>query len=281
VAPRGSGPASAPTAEIVTVGSEVLSGDVLDTNSHWLCMQLTDMGVRVSRVTQVPDALADIVETIAAARARGSRLVLTIGGLGPTADDRTLEAVARATGRPLQPHLQALAWVSDRYRELAAAGYVDSVEMTDSRRKMATFPQDAQPVYNRVGVAPAVVIREGSHMLAALPGVPDELKTIFAEGLEALIVGALGQGASARLRAEVGTGDESLLAPLLGRVSAAYPDVYIKSRARRFGSERRFAVTLAASGSDTDAARECLNEAWTALERALSESGIEVRRVTR
>ena len=85
----------------LTIGNEVLAGDVLDTNSHWLCQQLAERGAHVIRITVLPDVVETIAEALRQALARHPALILTCGGLGPTADDLTSAAVAAALERPL------------------------------------------------------------------------------------------------------------------------------------------------------------------------------------
>ncbi len=130
--------------EIIAIGNEVLLGDVLDTNSHWLCVQLTGLGALVRRVTQVRDELMAIQQAVEAALGQGTQLVITTGGLGPTHDDLTLQAVSRALGRDLEIDPLAFSWVRERYRELNQAGYVASPEMTEPRIKMARLPVAAE-----------------------------------------------------------------------------------------------------------------------------------------
>ena len=86
---------TAPLVEILTIGNELLAGDVLDTNSHWLCRQLAGRGVRVSRMATLPDDMATIGEALLATLSRGPGLIVTCGGLGPTVDDLTVAAMRR------------------------------------------------------------------------------------------------------------------------------------------------------------------------------------------
>src|SRR5947209_7168235 len=105
--------------EILSVGNEVLAGDVVDTNSNWLARQVTRRGGRVGRITTVPDEVETIAEAARGALARQTDLLLCTGGLGPTADDVTLGGLAAALGRPLAEDAQALAMVEQRYAALA------------------------------------------------------------------------------------------------------------------------------------------------------------------
>lgn len=263
-------------AEILAVGNELLTGDVLDTNSHWLCGQLTGLGAVVRRVCQLPDEVGAIKREIRDARARGVGLLFTTGGLGPTDDDLTLEGVAGALSLELRIHSLAFKWVRARYEELARLGYVASAEMTPSRTKMARLPVGATPLANGVGAAPGVVLAVGDSTLVSLPGVPAELKDIFQGALRPVLAGLLGKGFFLEWVARVDCGDESVLAPMLGRVAKAHPRVYLKSRAGRFGSEVKFKLTLSARGRDRDQVEPMVVAAWGALRQALAEVGIEV-----
>ena len=92
----------APTVELLVIGNEILAGDVLDTNSHWLCRQLAGRGARVTRISVLPDEPAAIADGLRAALSRRPALILTCGGLGPTVDDLTLASIGAALDRPLQ-----------------------------------------------------------------------------------------------------------------------------------------------------------------------------------
>lgn len=261
--------------EIIVVGNEILQGDVLDTNSHWLCRELTALGAVVRRVTQVRDDRLAIIEVLHSALRRGNRLVILTGGLGPTADDLTLEAVAQALGVPLRVHPQALAWVAEMYRRLAAEGRVLSAEMTPQRTKMARFPAGCEPLYNAVGAAPGALCRLAGQVIVCLPGVPAELKAIYQGALLPFLQEALGRGAFVEWVALAACNDESLLAPILEDATQMHPGVYIKSRARAFGeSTGQFTITLSAQGETTAEAEVYVRTAWEDLRVALESAGI-------
>jgi len=261
--------------EIIVVGNEILQGDVLDTNSHWLCGQLTGLGAVVRQVTQVRDECPAIAEALRLALRRGNSLIILTGGLGPTADDLTLEAVAQALGVPLKEHPQALAWVADTYRHLAEEGRVPSAEMTPQRAKMAHLPAGCEPLFNAVGAAPGVLCRLAGQAIVCLPGVPAELKSIYQEALLPLMAEWLGPGAFVEWEAMVACNDESVLAPLLKHVVGAHPEVYIKSRARAFGeSHGRFTITLSAQGATRAEAEARVRSAWEDLRAVLGQAGL-------
>ncbi|NLG48877.1 MAG: competence/damage-inducible protein A [Chloroflexi bacterium] len=268
--------AQAPWVEIVAIGNELLAGDVLDTNSHWLCQQLTGLGARVRQVCLVRDDLEAIAARLGEALARDTCLLITVGGLGPTDDDLTLQGVARALGVAMQVNERALEMVTAKYAELAHQGYVAFPEMTPSRVKMARFPQGGEPLQNNVGAAPGMVWRQGQRTVVSLPGVPGELKDIFQGSLAPVLRDLLGEAHFAQWKATVDCGDESVLAPLLSAVAAAHPEVYTKSRARRFGPDVRFSITLSARGETQAVVRDLLGAAWEDLRARLEKQGIGV-----
>lgn len=149
---------------LVSVGDEILAGDTINTNAAWLGRELTERGVSVERVTVVPDRVGEIARVVNEYRAEYDAVIVT-GGLGPTHDDVTIEAVAAAVGRGVEESETALWWL------LEEGGYAheDLVEGT------ADLPAGARPIHNEVGVAPGCVI-EGVYVL---PGVPSEMKGMF------------------------------------------------------------------------------------------------------
>ncbi len=189
---------------VIAVGDEVLGGFTLDTNSHWVAQRVREAGYPVQRIEVVADREDAVVDAIrrAAADPRADR-VLVCGGLGPTPDDLTLEAVATALHRPLAVHPQALAHVSALMERMHAAGWVPSPAISDANRKMTLAPHGAAILPNRRGMASGVVVPlpepgtpvdatpldadlvhplEG-RWLAVLPGVPRELQVLVEEEL--------------------------------------------------------------------------------------------------
>jgi molybdopterin-biosynthesis enzyme MoeA-like protein len=228
----------------------------------------------------VGDEEAMIAGAVRGALERGAQLVITTGGLGPTEDDLTLRAVASALGRPLVDHPVAREMIACTYAELARRGRVASAEVMPSRAKMARLPEGAEALANGVGAAPGSLVRlDGGRAVVSLPGVPDELQDIVRGALRPLLIDLLGQGAYEEWRARVACGDESLLAPLLSGVAAQHPDVYIKSRAKRFGTDVTFLVSLSARGEAPTEVRSRLDAAWAALQRVLAREGIPARLV--
>jgi molybdenum cofactor synthesis domain-containing protein len=264
------------TCEIIAVGNELLQGDVLDTNTHYLIGRITGIGGRVERAVIVRDEPDAIVRELRAAHERGTGLILTSGGLGPTRDDLTLDAVAAATGCPLLLHLQALEMVRRTYEDLAAGGVFPDAAMTPAREKMARLPRGAAALGNAAGAAPGVLMAWGGSTLVALPGVPGELKAICGTSLLPTLQRLFGRATFLERRVTVDCGDESVLAPVLERVVDRHPAVYVKSRARRLGVDMTFDITLSLSGRSTAAITGPLSAAVDDLVRALGAAGLRV-----
>jgi len=245
--------AVAPLVEVLAAGDEVLNGDVLDTNTHDLCVLVTGLGGRVSRTTTVRDDVETIAHEIRAALARRPALLFTVGGLGPTGDDRTLEGVALGTGRTLVLHPEAERMVEERYAEFHARGDVPFAELNEARRKMARLPEGATPVDNPIGGAPGVLLEVGVTTVVSLPGVPGELRAIVGGSLGGLFARVLGAAHYEERALVVDLQDESAIADVLRGAVAAHPAVYIKSRAKVIGSTAAIRVTLSARGPDAGA----------------------------
>jgi nicotinamide-nucleotide amidase len=158
-------------AEIVAIGSELLLGQIVDTNSAWMAQQLALLGINLFYKTIVGDNRDRMLETLTRAIER-SDVVLTCGGIGPTQDDLTREVVAEVTGRPLvrNPHL--LEQIETRFRR---RGFI----MTPNNEKQADIPQGAIPVENPNGTAPSFIVEDPRGVIICLPGVPFEMKWLF------------------------------------------------------------------------------------------------------
>lgn len=263
------------TVEIITIGNEILLGLVEDTNSSYLCRVVRGMGGRVRRIAVLRDEIDVIANEIKASLGRETDLMFTCGGLGPTDDDLTLAAVARATNAHLSLNASAREFVETRYRELASEGYVSQAEMTEARLKMAHIPDGAQPIRNPVGAAPAVIIKTSKSIIVSLPGVPAELKALIESPLQDTLAEIFGRGSYRERELIAECGDESELAPALRKVAARHPDVYLKSRASHFGPDVKFRILISASGTSDGEANEMVERAAVDLTAALAYAGIK------
>jgi molybdopterin-biosynthesis enzyme MoeA-like protein len=208
---------------------------------------------------------------------RGAELIFTCGGLGPTDDDLTLAGIAQAVRCKLDVNADARAFVEQRYRQLASLGYVSSAEMSEARLKMARLPEGAGIVENPVGTAPAVITHAKTARIVSLPGVPVELRAIVEGPLQSLLTRIFGKGSYREREITVACGDESELAPALRAVALLHPDVYIKSRAARFGPDLWFRIVLSASYKTAEEADRMIASAADDLTRTLEDAGIRAR----
>jgi molybdenum cofactor synthesis domain-containing protein len=256
--------------EIVAVGRELLTGRTVDTNSAWIAARLTELGASITRIVTVDDEPAAIAREITAARTRGAALVVTTGGLGPTLDDRTLAGVAAALDRPLAEHADALAFVTRRYAELAAAGAVTDAAVTAPRRKMARLPAHALMVDNAVGTAPGVLVTDGDFVVLALPGVPDEMHAVLKAAATQLRTRLRPPGGLAEREVASGSGDESLITLAVERVMADVPGVYLKSLPTAFAPGCDLRVRITARGRDQHEAEARLTDAAARLTAELA-----------
>ncbi len=251
-----------PTAWIISVGNELLIGRIVNTNASWLAERLTFMGSRVERIITVPDDVDEIAEEVGRGIAR-ARVVITTGGLGPTYDDVTLEGVARAAGRRLVLNEKALEMVREFY---SRAG----MELTEERVKMARLPEGAEPVPNPVGAAPGSLLEAGGSIIVSLPGVPQEMKTMFEEHVQPVLARIAPPLAYVDCGVTIVGVPESGLAPAIKRALRGAEGAYVKSHPK--GHETRgpvLEIRVLASGSSREEAEE---KARRVLEHIIDEA---------
>jgi nicotinamide-nucleotide amidase len=259
--------------EIIAIGNEILTGCVLDSNSNWLAKEVTASGGAVARFAVVGDSVDDIVREVQNAISNKARVILTTGGLGPTFDDKTLEAVARVLDRPLVLHADALEWVIQKYENLKKKGYVDSDNITPSREKMAHLPDDSTPLSNSVGAAPGVMVELKGCTIFCLPGVPAEMKAIFEEHVEAKLKSILGNVACVERNVTTDVSDESKLVPIIDEVMKMVDGVYLKSKPTHFGKDVRIGLRITASGEDEIELKDRIERTVKELEVQLKKNG--------
>jgi molybdenum cofactor synthesis domain-containing protein len=214
---------------IIAIGDELLGGFTLDTNSYWLAQQLRRLGFPLKRITVVPDRLEEIVEHVR--RDLADPLiedVFSSGGLGPTPDDRTYEAVAAALGREVVVWQPVLERIERRVQRMHAAGLIDSPLVAEGNLRMARIPADPDHVFrNRRGMAPGLMFRVDGRRLFVLPGVPNELKGIFTEELEPEFLAGRSGAVVRELRFSFAP--ESRFYPVLRELEDTHPDVSVGS----------------------------------------------------
>jgi nicotinamide-nucleotide amidase len=167
------------SAEIVTIGTEMLLGDLVDTNTPWLSARLATLGVGVYRHTTVGDNRERITGALREAASRAD-LVITTGGLGPTSDDLTNECLGVVTGRRMVEYPEAREHVDEMFKKFGR-------RPTPNNYKQALFPEGTDLIPNPLGTAMGALLEAEGTQFATLPGVPSEMKRMFEETLEPLI----------------------------------------------------------------------------------------------
>ncbi|MEQ8677936.1 MAG: CinA family nicotinamide mononucleotide deamidase-related protein [Aggregatilineales bacterium] len=160
-------------AEIISIGTEILLGELTDTNSVFIARTFRDLGINIYFMTSVGDNESRIVNAIQLGMSR-AQIVITCGGLGPTIDDMTRQSVATATERGLTFHQNLYDQIAERF-----AGF--RVKMTENNRRQAFLPDDAVVIENPVGTAPSFIVEHGENIVISLPGVPREMKFLLQE----------------------------------------------------------------------------------------------------
>ncbi len=221
-----------PTAAMIVIGDEILSGRTRDSNMHFLANELTRTGIDLREVRFIADDRDAIITAVNALR-QGVDHVFTSGGIGPTHDDITAEAIAAAFGLPIG--------VRDDAREILAAHYARSgTELNEARLRMARIPEGATLIDNPISAAPGFTLGN-VHVMA---GVPNIFQAMVASILPQLTGGQ--PLLSQSLRIPRGEGE---IADPLGDLAARYPDLSIGSYP--FVSNGAYGANIVIRGSDT------------------------------
>ncbi|MCE4615349.1 MAG: nicotinamide mononucleotide deamidase-related protein [Desulfurococcales archaeon] len=207
---------------IISIGNELLIGRIVNTNASWLAKKLVFLGFNVERIIVVPDNKDDIIEELRRSLSK-AEVTITTGGLGPTYDDMTTDAVAHAVNRKIVLDNRALKLVEKFYNN-------KNMELTPERVKMAYVPEDATIIENPVGAAPAYIIEIGGKTIVVLPGVPNEMKEIFETYVEKYLREKYASHIYLVEYYVIVKGvPESSLAPVINQLSKEHKNIYLKS----------------------------------------------------
>lgn len=240
-----------PTAAMLVIGDEILSGRTRDSNMHHLAGELTKHGIRLAEVRVVPDERASICEAVRALAAAYDT-VFTSGGIGPTHDDITAECIAEAFGAPIGVRADARAILQAHYD-------ANGLQLNDARLRMARIPDGAVLIENPISAAPGFILGN-VHVMA---GVPAIFEAMVASVLPRLTGGE--PILSQSLRINIGEGE---IAADLGTLAADFPDLSMGSYP--FVKDGVYGTNVVIRG--TDAAR--IDAAMTRLARALPEGAV-------
>ena len=253
--------------EILTIGDELLLGFTIDTNAAHLARQLAAVGIEVTRRGTVGDDAEGIAAAVREALDR-TGAVITTGGLGPTSDDMTKEAVAALFGRGMYLDEEHLAWMRERWRTHFRR------EMPEINRQQAMMPEGSRKLVNRHGSAPGVWLEDDrGRWVAMLPGVPREMRGMLADELLPLLrdrlarSGGGGTVVASRTLRTTGIG-ESALAEMLGDLAKGLPGMPLSSLPGFEGTDLR----LTTRGRSEEEAARTLDEAIAKLRAPLGDA---------
>jgi len=260
-----------PAIEIYSIGTELLNGQIQDTNSFWMAQQVAALGGYVRRIAILDDDMDELTGVLEDACARGTRVVITTGGLGPTLDDMTVAAVATIMG------------VGTEIDESLIARYMESREIarredvSEGLVKMATKPEGTLAHPNPAGVAPCVEAQVGETTIYSLPGPPREVQALFQQSVEDALAGIY-DDIRLSLRVVVNL-PESQCGPILHNVMAECPNTYLKAfvaLSERTADGQRLPVDIVAWSEEESEARALLDKALVAFKAQALEKGSEV-----
>lgn len=270
------------TAEILVIGNELLNGTTLDSNSHWLSKELARLGIKVERKTTVRDEMKVIIQSFNDCFSRTPNWLFSIGGLGPTYDDMTIQALGLAIGKKLKLDTTALKMLNESRRRRAAMLNRPVGKILKTSLKMAKMPQGSIPLYNPLGSAPGVYVQRGRTKSVSVPGVPAEMKAIFRENVKPML-----RSSSTFFMAEKWLEttriSESKISSSITKIAKKYkPLVYIKSHPmgfRRGSSLLRIQITLSSPGTKKQESLKSLGNATSDVIEMAKRLGGSVRRL--
>ncbi len=252
--------------ELFSIGTELVLGQIQDTNAHWIAQQILQLGGELRRVTMLRDDFDEMTEALDSAIQRETSLILTTGGLGPTPDDMTVAVVASLIGTKPIVCNDTIA----EYRKRRKMSENDP--LNEALTKMATVPETAEVFQNPAGWAPCISVNHQESTIMMMPGPPREMKSIFETHIQPLIV--------ERYRAEISTARvhvsmfEAEVSPLMQKVMERHPEVYLKAYVSlRETGEGSMPVDLVSTSNDKDESETQLRTAIEYFKELVIEAG--------
>jgi nicotinamide-nucleotide amidase len=254
----------------LAVGKELLIGRTLNSNAHWIGGRLYKMGGMLDRVLTITDSLEEISGGLNELLAMRPDFIIVVGGLGPTPDDMTLKGVALGLGRKVKFNKEAIGLIKEHLEKVGR-----EFELTPARKKMAMIPEGAAPLRNDVGTAPGVRLTAGKGTVVyCLPGVPSEMRNIFANFAEKEIREKFGEMHIAKVTMKLAGIYEAALAPSIEDALKLHPEAYIKSHPRGLkAGVPTLELDLTVTSRDEETARSTYSELLTLLSQRISELG--------
>lgn len=247
-------------AEIISIGNEVVSGRTVNTNASHIAWRLTSIGFLVRRIVSVRDEEDEIRDALLDSIRRGSSLVVTTGGLGPTYDDKTLESIAKALQLDLELNSEALKMVESKYKS-------KGLPLTEDRRKMALLPKGSMPIENKEGIAPGVLIDYKDRQILCTPGVPREMESVLETFLKNYLKNKPDTSYYEESFIITGVG-ESSISPIIKELVRKY-NLYIKSHPKGKELENPELEIQIAGNGQLDEIKRKVRECKEELERRI------------
>ncbi|MFY0601830.1 MAG: competence/damage-inducible protein A [Cyclobacteriaceae bacterium] len=234
-------------AEIITIGDEILYGQTLDTNSHWISGRLDEIGIKVRTKTTIGDIREDILSSFEQAEKRADVVIIT-GGLGPTKDDLTKPLLSEYFNSPLVLNEEALEEVTRIFKRFGKP-------LTDVNRKQAEIPDIATKITNSLGTAPGMWLERNNTVFISMPGVPFEMRRMMTDILVPKLSEKFTQGVIYhKIIRTIGIG-ESSLADIISKWEEKLPSHVKLAYLPTLGMVK---LRLTASGSDlTSLQKDC------------------------
>ena len=238
---------------IITVGNEILTGHIQDTNTRWMAQRLFFLGEDLERVVVIGDD-RDTISGLIDACIDTTDYLFVCGGLGATPDDVTMAAVGDALGRTCVVSDEALAHMEYLSTFLLERGFIkQKMEVNDAVRKMAMVIEGSTVLENKAGFCPGVTVIEGNTRLFVLPGVPQELTTIFTDQIENRYI----QPKRGRFIDEIVLSEvEARIAHLIAKLNEDFPGVSVGSYPT-YGAKT---LVIRAMGEDEETVKRVLGE---------------------
>lgn len=252
--------------ELFSIGTELVLGQIQDTNAHWIAQQTLQLGGELRRVTMLRDNFDEMTEALESAVERETALILTTGGLGPTPDDMTVAVVASLIGTKSIVSQETVAEYKKR-REMAE----DDI-LNEALTKMATIPESAKVLQNPAGWAPCISVDHKQSTIMMMPGPPREMKAVYESHIQPLIV--------ERYRSEISTARvyvsmfEAEVSPLMQKVMERHNDVYLKAYvALRKVDENRMPIDFVSTSNDKDESETQLQQSIQYFQQLVVAAG--------
>lgn len=248
-----------PSAEIITIGTELLLGEILDTNTQFIAKEFRNAGIDLFRTTTIGDNPMRISNVIKEANQRAT-IVITTGGLGPTVDDPTREAVASAINVNTEFHPDLWEQIETRYNKMGR-------KLTENNKRQAFIPKGAVVIPNPVGTAPAFYVKTQTGIIVSLPGVPSEMEYLLTNSVIPLLkqIFSLSQILKTATIHTSGA-PESMIDQLIGDLEElSNPTVGLVAKPGNID------IRVAAKAEHTQAADEMIKDVIQEIEKRLGE----------